>query len=240
MRRGASYDLRNGGHVLAIDGRGKLYASVPPQSGSAPVAYVAMREGAGWRVLGNGMNSEVSALAIGPDDSVYAAVSNQILRWDSATPSWRSMGSGVSGDYGVAYVFTLAFGPDGLLYAGGYFTAAGGVRANNIAKWDPSTSTWSALGSGIAGGGVSVYALAFGLDGSLYVGGDLTTAGGVPANNIAKWDPSTASWSALGNGTDGSVWALAVDDDGDLYAGGCSQSPSGMARLRRGTPWQRN
>ena len=34
------------------------------------------------------------------------------------------------------------------LYAGGYFTTAGGVPANNIAKWDGSA--WSALGSGMA------------------------------------------------------------------------------------------
>ena len=35
------------------------------------------------------------------------------------------------------------------LYAGGYFTTAGGVTANNIAKWDGSA--WSALGSGMGG-----------------------------------------------------------------------------------------
>ena len=35
------------------------------------------------------------------------------------------------------------------LYAGGYFTTAGGVTANYIAKWDGSA--WSALGSGMSG-----------------------------------------------------------------------------------------
>ena len=35
-------------------------------------------------------------------------------------------------------------------------------------------------------------------DGSLYAGGGFTTAGGVAANNIAKWDGTTSSWSALG------------------------------------------
>ena len=47
------------------------------------------------------------------------------------------------------------------------------------------------------GGGSSVYALA--VSGStLYAGGDFTTAGGAPANNIAAWNGS--SWSALGSG----------------------------------------
>ena len=36
---------------------------------------------------------------------------------------------------------------------------------------------------------------------NLYAGGDFTTAGGVPANHIAKWNGS--AWSALGSGIDG-------------------------------------
>jgi len=60
------------------------------------------------------------------------------------------------------------------LWAGGYFTAAGGVPANGIAKWDGSA--WSALGSGVgAGGGVS--ALAADGVGHLFVGGGFLLAG---------------------------------------------------------------
>ena len=44
---------------------------------------------------------------------------------------------------------------------------------------------------------LSVYALAVsGMD--VYAGGDFTTAGGVSASRIAKWDGT--SWSALGHG----------------------------------------
>src|SRR5438094_441942 len=59
--------------------------------------------------------------------------------------------------------------------------------------------------------------------GELYAGGDFTTAGGVSANYMAKWDGS--GWSALGSGMGRadaflpSVSALAVSG-GDLYAGG--------------------
>jgi hypothetical protein len=108
------------------------------------------------------------------------------------------------------------------LYAGGAFTTAGGTPANWIAKWDGST--WSALGSGVDGS-FGVRALAVWDDGSgeaLYAGGQISTAGGTPANRIAKWDGST--WSALGSGMDGfGVLALTVYDDGGgeaLYAGG--------------------
>jgi hypothetical protein len=69
-----------------------------------------------------------------------------------------------------------------------------------------------------------VNALAVFDDGSgpaLYVGGSFSSAGGVPATGIARWNGS--AWSALGSGVGGSVFALAVHDDGGglaLYAGG--------------------
>ncbi|NOT30723.1 MAG: HYR domain-containing protein [Planctomycetes bacterium] len=69
-----------------------------------------------------------------------------------------------------------------------------------------------------------VVALAVYDDGSgpaLYAGGYFGTAGGVPANGIAKWDGS--SWTALGSGMNGFVSALRGYDDGNgpaLYAGG--------------------
>jgi hypothetical protein len=58
--------------------------------------------------------------------------------------------------------------------------------------------------------------------GNLYIGGNFTSVGGVPANNIAKWNGS--NWSALGSGVsygsgDPIVYALAVAGS-DLYVGG--------------------
>ena len=56
---------------------------------------------------------------------------------------------------------------------------------------------------------------------ALYAGGFFTTAGGVSANRIARWDGSI--WSALGSGMNQGVAALAVHDDGGgsaLFAGG--------------------
>ena len=115
------------------------------------------------------------------------------------------------------------------LYAGGDFTTAGGVAANRIAKWDGSS--WSALGQ--RDERLRVHALAVFDDGSgpaLYAGGDFTTAGGVAANRIAKWDGT--SWSALGQRDwTARVCALAVFDDGSgpaLYAGGDFTTAGGV------------
>jgi hypothetical protein len=97
------------------------------------------------------------------------------------------------------------------LYAGGYFTTAGGNPANYIARWNGSS--WSAISSGMDD--IVVALAASGTN--LYAGGGFATAGGNPASYIAQWNGS--SWSALGLGMDGPVYALAVSGT-NLYAGG--------------------
>ena len=76
----------------------------------------------------------------------------------------------------------MAFGPDGSLYAGGFFTKAGGASASNIARWNGSA--WSPLGSGMD---TPVNALALGSDGSLYAGGTFSTAGNTRADYFGQW-----------------------------------------------------
>ena len=74
------------------------------------------------------------------------------------------------------------------LYVAGYFTAAGGVTATNIAKWDGAS--WSALGPPGTGTNNLVNSLAVYDDGAgpaLYAGGYFTTAGGLASPYLAKW-----------------------------------------------------
>jgi len=81
-------------------------------------------------------------------------------------------------------VFALALGIDGMLYAGGSFTTAGGVTVNRIAKWDGTA--WSALGTGMDN---DISCIAIASDGTLYAGGNFTTAGGVNLNDgAALWN----------------------------------------------------
>ena len=131
-------------------------------------------------------------------------------------------------------VFALAVGPDGSVYAGGAFTAAGGVPASRVARWDGTA--WQPLGSGVNN---TVEALAVGPDGILYAGGSFTTAGGVPANRVARWDG--AGWSPLGSGANSRVRALLVGPDGSVYAGGAFTTAGGVSASRvarwDGTVW---
>ncbi len=55
----------------------------------------------------------------------------------------------------------------------------------------------------------------------VYIGGDFTDVGALPASHVARWNGS--AWSVLASGTDGSVQALLEHDDGSgpaLFAGG--------------------
>ncbi len=160
---------------------------------------------------------------------------NRIARWDGLawTPLIGPGGTGVN-----ATVFALAQFDDGTgpaLYAGGEFSTAGGVTANNIARWDGSA--WSPLtGPSEIGVDNRVRALTVFDDGTgpaLYAGGEFSTAGGVTANNIARWDGS--AWSPLTGpseiGVDNRVRALTVFDDGTgpaLYAGGEFSTAGGV------------
>jgi len=98
------------------------------------------------------------------------------------------------------------------LYAGGDFTAIGGVFANHVARWDGSS--WSPLGSGTNNTVNTLLSQGT----ALYAGGSFTAAGGTTVNYLAKWDGS--AWSPVGSGgMDNLVYALAGDGT-NIYAGG--------------------
>jgi hypothetical protein len=107
--------------------------------------------------------------------------------------------------------------PGGHVLVGGNFTSAGGMTASGIARYNPATNTWSALGSGTNPG---FYALALLPGGDVLAGGFFTSAGGVTVNRITRYNPTTNTWSALGSGMSDSVYDLAVLPGGDVIAGG--------------------
>ncbi len=210
--------------VTAVDGQGNLYiGGVFNTVGNTVASYVAKWNGSAWSALGLGMDYAVEALAFSSDGSVYAsgafltAINNDgvpvtvngIAKWDGS--QWSPLGAGVTG--GVdGYFFVDALAISGTnLYAGGYFSAMGGVSANYIARWNGSA--WSAVGSGMDD---IVHTLTF-FGGNLYAGGSFTRAGRKPALYIAQWNGS--SWSALGGGLDYGVNGLAVSGT-NLYVGG--------------------
>ncbi len=208
-------------YALAVSGTDLYAGGQFTSAGGISAKYVARWNGSAWFALGSGMDYPVYALAMLGTD-LYAGgqfttaggnIVNRIARWDGS--AWSALGSGMSHGYSGVYVYALAVSGTNL-YAGGYFTSAGGTEAIDIARWDGTA--WSALGAGISDAIDPGYVYALAASGSeLYAAGSFKTAGGMPATNIAKWDGTT--WSALGSGLNYPVYALAMLGT-DLYAGG--------------------
>lgn len=188
-----------------------------------------------WSGMGAGIPGlfqEVYAITVLPNgDAIIGGsftgaggvIAKRIVRYNPITGVWSPLGTGVDD-----YVYALASLPDGSVIAGGWFSEAGGVPASRIARYDPNTGVWSALGAGISGGVLpAVYALKVLPDGDVLVGGEFTAAGGVPANRIARCNPTTGVWSALGSGLNGAVGALEVLFGSDIVAGGGFTSAGG-------------
>jgi len=182
-----------------------------------------------WAIAFDGIGN---LFAGGLFDAAGGVAANNIAKWDGV--SWVALGSGLSGGNFIVNryvndVFAAVVDDSGYLYAGGVFTVAGGTDANHIARWNGNS--WNALGSGIDmwndRNGGAVYSLAEDGSGNLFVGGAFNTAGGVAADNIARWDGNT--WSALGSGINNVVYALTLNDSGTLYAGGSFTIAGGTA-----------
>lgn len=121
-----------------------------------------------------------------------------------------SIMEGTSGSYDPAG-FRMEYGPDGEpLFVEECSSPLAPILPPAEQDLD---GTWYPLGSGVSG---CVYAIA--VSGSdVYVGGQFTQAGGIPALGIARWNGS--SWSALGSGVNDWVYAIAVSGS-DVYVGG--------------------
>ncbi len=161
-------------------------------------------------------------IIIGGEFGFAGSVSaGRIAKYTISTNSWSSIGSMST------WVHALAMMPDGDLIAGGQFITAAGVPANRVARYHPTSSTtgiWSAIGTtGGSGSGINnglVYSLSVRPGGNLIVGGSIGHAGGVAANNIAQYDWTAGTWSALGVGVNLTVDAQLFLPGGDLLIGG--------------------
>ncbi|QOC21811.1 hypothetical protein IC757_12305 [Wenzhouxiangella sp. AB-CW3] len=250
------------GHVSALavfdDGNGPaLYAAGSFQHASGvPVNRIARFDGDGWTPIG-GTDGTVSSLQVFDDGSgdgpalyvggkfstVGSANATNIARWDGK--DWSDLDGGVEGGSAVqsAQVVAMTVFDDGTgsdLYVGGIFESAGEQTVNQVARWDGNA--WSALGVGLNGGtnpfvsDFQVFDDGSGNDAILYVGGSFQSAGGVDADNIARWNGS--AWSALTSELNGAVRSMTTFDLGAgeaLYATGPftqagSQTVNGIAR----------
>lgn len=200
-----------------------------------------------WAALGAGFGPDtsgdamrVTALLALPNGDLIAggnfgtadgAPANYIARWNGTR--WGSLGNGMSG---VQYpiVTSLATMPNGDIVAGGDFTFADGIAANDIARWNGST--WSPLVGPSLRQVYAVSALAVLPDGRL------AASSGFPnysTGRIDIWDGS--DWTDIASSS-GTVQALNVLPTGELLAGGGFSTIGGITAsgtaIWNGTTWR--
>lgn len=154
-------------------------------------------------------------VAAGNFESMGGAPARGIASFDGA--QWHAMGEGVSTHGAGGYIMALLEWNSQLIVAG-TFTAAGGERANNIARWDGENwSRFSDVGNGVIGGATNVVVR----NHIPLVGGWFTAAGNIECNGLAEWDGE--SWHPVTADVPTTVTRL-IQTSEDLYALGAFQT----------------
>jgi PKD repeat protein len=213
------------------------------EADGVPIARIAKWNGTVWESVGpiGSFDNDIRAMVefdgelwVGGDfNNVGGNTSyDGLVKYDPDSADWVGGNTGVDLIGGVdESVRVLYVNPnDGNLYMGGEFTelwdgdaAASDPNMRGIAMYDGSN--WFPLGTGL-----NEYCRAIHeYNGDVVAGGYFTSAGGVPANKIARWNGTT--WSAMGLGFD----AVGIDEyvksatvwNGIFFAGGAYTQAEG-------------
>ncbi len=209
---------------------------------------VAQWDGTTWSALGGGMGDlDWDGTTFIPEGIVYALAMdngllyaageflladeqevNSIAQWDGT--SWSGLNGGVTLEDGnntpqKGTIRALAVN-NGAVYAGGWFSKAGGKAANHVAVWQDDA--WGTLGVGVRAEEFPSYPQIYGLafsGNTLYAGGRFAGAGNQNIDLLAKWENN--GWSEVGTGvsSDGydEILVLTAGLADDLYVGGSSR-----------------
>jgi uncharacterized membrane protein len=221
-------------HAIAIVGDDVYVGGEFTTAGGAVVASgLARWDGAAWSAVAGGVRAvhqaeppAVRALAsdghrlyvAGSFDRVGegagALEARGFAALDLRTGAWETYDGGLwfqETGAGAGHALALA---DGRVHVGGSFDRAGTLATGALATLDTATGTWTTYGEGLRGGDFAgiVDALAVDGRGTLVIGGQFTSADGLPASGVATLaegrfgtlgpftrfgDPSTARVVAL-------------------------------------------
>ncbi|MBK9474525.1 MAG: hypothetical protein IPO18_20010 [bacterium] len=183
------------GEVYALkEYNGYLYAGGTFTSANGiATGGLARFDGTSWSQVGGTFSGWVFALEVYNGSLIIGGQfpglpgSPNIARWDGA--NYYNLGSGGTNSVGVRALKTNG----GRLYAGGYFTAAGGVSCNNIAWWDGAS--WHDA-SGGANNGVVALGTLFN---EVHAGGEFTSVQGgtTYSPRWARYTETGVPWISL-------------------------------------------
>jgi hypothetical protein len=252
-------------HAFAASATGKLYVggefalASNGNSTAIPVAGIAEWNTTTqqWAALGSLINCDCSKTVTAVtlhDHLLYMATkieqdyqdSYVIDQWDTTTRQWSRITDQLGDRY--AKIDTLAV-YSGSLYVGGVFNVIGGIAANNLARYELTNRSWSAIGGNIKNGysDGSIATLATGNQ-HLYIGGEFETIGDQVFYHLAAFDGVTLAAFGKGvlqysySGIDG-VYAMAVHDKSGLaFIGGefshIGEQAAKNIALWDGTAWK--
>jgi hypothetical protein len=167
-----------GGNFTAND-------SIPSDSFNAIISW----DGSTWNSVGGGFHGAFDHVwdMIEYNGELYVSgffskndgnVGNSIQKWNGI--EWSEVGGGMENTFAQPVIYDLEL-YNNKLFAGGYFTSAGGIDASNIASWDGTV--WCGLGNTFDN---TVNSITFYKD-TLIVGGGFWTIDGDSIQKIAKW-----------------------------------------------------
>ncbi|OFY86591.1 MAG: hypothetical protein A3F72_08945 [Bacteroidetes bacterium RIFCSPLOWO2_12_FULL_35_15] len=190
--------------------------------GSIPIRAVAKWNGSSWGGLGtfphqSGFNTHVNSLSFFMGElyacGLFLDFSGNVMniaRWNGA--NWVDVGGGIHGGMDDAVELAVY---NGELYVAGTFTKSHGNTGNYIQRWNGTN--WNEVGGGVIGdfgGNGQIFDLEV-YNNALYATGVFSSAGGIPAPQIAKWDGT--NWCTLGNEI--SAASCLTKSNTDLYVG---------------------
>ncbi len=213
----------NGFVNTIVEHDGELYAGGAfTKAGGTPARGIAKWDGLRWFSLASGVGNFISTMAIN-DGNVYVGGEFDQPGKGRGTRLARlneSIWTLIPGEFSGS-IFTVE-SKDEFIYVGGSFSSIGGKRIENAARYNTETGIWSGLGEkdGPTKTEGKSYVSSFGFqDGLVYVGGDFSSAGEMPARGLASWDPASDTWDDVGGGINGQVFGI-ESLGGDLYVGG--------------------
>jgi hypothetical protein len=198
------------------------------QQSISTAAYGLRRVNGLWQGFGSGFNNPVFVVAVdkarnrvfygGQFTTANGVTVNRICYWNGTT--FVALGSGTVGVSG-GDVRSIAIAPNGDVWVGGDFTAAGGTTTHGIARWNSGANTWTVFA---LGAGAVFRSLGMSSTGVLYAAGNFTNWNGDAAQDYITSYNGT-SWVAMGtspfsaNNYPQGSYGIAVDAQGNVYVG---------------------
>lgn len=199
-------------------------------AGGAAASMIARWNGQSWSALDNGLiggggfggapppgvltlaafdDGHGAALYAGGAFDIASSVHAKYLaRWRGGR--WRQVGSGLFDS--IVALATHNNGAGEQLFAGGGFSTPYSGAPHWLARFDGES--WVAAGGFFNGVAMTLKSFDDGtvFGPALYAGGGFSTAGGLPASRVARWNGQ--AWSAVGTGLPDFVLGFTVHDDG--------------------------